>query len=143
MSRRTVDHICFAVTILSSYPINQLSKHNLTSIYQQNMSSAPNSTRARLPDVPWNLNNFELANALLTEVEKPENSPPFFGKAHKDDVSASEYVLFGLGSPVPCQNTSGESKIKICKWIALAIIPQLYHQDPNVAGNRVKSKIES
>lgn len=46
-------------------------------------SSAP---QAKLAEIDWKGNNSLLISALLTELEKPENSKIFIGKADKKEV---------------------------------------------------------
>lgn len=41
---------------------------------------------AELPGIDWKGDNGFLISALLTELEKPENSKVFVGKAEKTDV---------------------------------------------------------
>lgn len=46
-------------------------------------SKAP---QAKLAEIDWKGNNSLLISALLTELEKPDNSKVFIGKADKKDV---------------------------------------------------------
>ncbi|KAF8999253.1 hypothetical protein BDQ17DRAFT_1208239, partial [Cyathus striatus] len=78
-----------------------------------------------IPDVKWTKDDKKLIWALLTELEKPKNHPLFFGK-----------------TKILLQNTSADTKMKVCKHIAAAILPAGYAKNPKVMGNRVKMKID-
>lgn len=83
------------------------------------------TTGRRIPDIPWREDNGRLIWSLLAEIEKDENRHVFLGKADKAD------------------NTKGDSKTKVCKRIAEAILPDLYDLSPTTMGDRIKSKIEA
>lgn len=52
-------------------------------------SGAP---QAKLAEIDWKGNNSILISALLTELEKPENSKIFIGKAAKKDVCQIHFL---------------------------------------------------
>ncbi|KAJ2925642.1 hypothetical protein H1R20_g11452, partial [Candolleomyces eurysporus] len=95
------------------------------------MSTLPNNAtsattaKPKLPEINWTANNYEMLHKLLTETEKPENRSVFYGKENKDD------------------NTSGDSKNKVCKRIAEAIVPELFVQNPTAITKRITTKIKN
>ncbi|KAF8988002.1 hypothetical protein BDQ17DRAFT_1222407, partial [Cyathus striatus] len=73
----------------------------------------------------WAKDNYKLTWDLLTELEKPANHPYFFGKVNKTD------------------NTPKDTKSKVIKRVAQAILPKEYDLNPNTISNRVKVKVDS
>jgi hypothetical protein len=41
------------------------------------------------------------------------------------------------------QNTTGDSKAKVAKWMGEAILPELFKLNPQVVGDQVKGKIDA
>ncbi|KAF8158491.1 hypothetical protein B0H34DRAFT_656928, partial [Crassisporium funariophilum] len=76
-----------------------------------------------IPSIYWAANDHELTWKLLGEMGKVENFKVLFGKAEVDE------------------NTSGESKIAVCKRIGTVVLPQLAAEHPTVVGERIRGKI--
>ncbi|RXW25843.1 hypothetical protein EST38_g118 [Candolleomyces aberdarensis] len=88
------------------------------------VTTKKSSALRKHPDIKWGHNNHALIWALLTEIEKPENRPLFFGRVNVND------------------NTTGDSKAKVCKRLAKAIFLEECKIDAVGMGKRVKAKIE-
>ncbi|KAJ7273930.1 hypothetical protein C8J57DRAFT_1506044 [Mycena rebaudengoi] len=80
--------------------------------------------KSNLPSIPWKDDDNKLIWALLTEIEKSDNSKSLFGTKAKGE------------------NTSGDTKAAVYKHIGEAIVPDMYKLEPSTVGDRSKAMVE-
>ncbi|KAF8870796.1 hypothetical protein CPB84DRAFT_1801536 [Gymnopilus junonius] len=90
---------------------------------------APN-TKPSIPPIQWAANDHNLVWLLLAEIGKLKNFRVLFGKTDADNMK----------HPV-IQNTSGESKIAVCKRIGQVLLPHLFLEHATVVREHIRGKI--
>ncbi|KAF8891576.1 hypothetical protein CPB84DRAFT_1748840 [Gymnopilus junonius] len=83
---------------------------------------APNA-KPSIPPIQWAANDHNLVWLLLAEIGKLKNFRVLFGKTDADN------------------NTSGESKIAVCKRIGQVLLPHLFPEHATVVRERIRGKI--
>ena len=100
---------------------------------------APTSKSAILA-IQWTANNHNLICKLLDEMGRLENFSVLFGRT--DSVEVSKFLPHNQPqSLITPQNTTGDSKIKVCKRIGEVLFPALFPDHATVVGERIRGKI--
>ncbi|KAJ7577898.1 hypothetical protein C8J56DRAFT_737782, partial [Mycena floridula] len=92
-----------------------------------------------LPDLDWSEDDGKLTWNLITQIEKPENFKVLFGTKAGEAIISTFLWLQMLNHP---QNTSGDSKAKVHRRIAEALIPEQFKDNQKSAEKKIKTKIE-
>ncbi|KAJ2935850.1 hypothetical protein H1R20_g1244, partial [Candolleomyces eurysporus] len=82
------------------------------------------SSKPSIANIEWSKDSHALIWKLLAELEKGQN----------------HVWLFGLQKG---QKTTKDSKIGVAKRIGSVILPELYAQDPDTVGSRIKGKADN
>ncbi|RXW14813.1 hypothetical protein EST38_g11039 [Candolleomyces aberdarensis] len=82
------------------------------------------SSKPSIANIEWSKDSHALIWKLLAELEKGQN----------------HVLLFGLQKG---QKTTKDSKIGVAKRIGSVILPELYAQDPDTVGSRIKGKADN
>ncbi|KIM67989.1 hypothetical protein SCLCIDRAFT_106838, partial [Scleroderma citrinum Foug A] len=86
-------------------------------------SMPPKKAKAVLPSIAWDADDNALVWQLIAEITKPANLKVLCGKTKHE-------------------NTSGETKASVFRWIGSILLPELHIIDATATGDRIKGKYE-
>ena len=90
-----------------------------------------------LPDIQWNENEHSRVWKLIVEISAKANYKVLFGKKDQHEVSTDIWVT--STNSRSHQNTSGETKASVYKWIGAIVLPECYEIDDRRARIQVAS----
>ena len=114
----------------------------LTAVHHNMPLKAKNSTEnasKKIPDIRWNNNSGALTWKLIAELDK---LPAYFFRKGRKNGCAWFLTWYSCNILTYFKNTRPDSRAKVCKCIAEAILPEYAQIDVKGMRNRVKTKIE-